>query len=65
MVAVAGAEPVVVPAVPVNAVDPTGAGDVHTGAFLAALLRGAAAVEAARGANAVATGWVATGSYGG
>ena len=65
VVAEAGAEPVVVPAVPVTAVDTTGAGDVHTGVFLAALLRGASAVEAARRANAVAAGWVATGSYGG
>jgi sugar/nucleoside kinase (ribokinase family) len=65
VVAVAGAEPVVVPAVPVDAVDTTGAGDVHTGAFLACLLRGASAVEAARRANAVAARWVATGSYGG
>ena len=65
VVAVAGAEPVVVPAVPVDAVDTTGAGDVHTGAFLAGLLRGASAVEAARRANAVAARWVATGSYGG
>ncbi len=53
------------PAVPVDAVDTTGAGDVHTGAFLAGLLRGASAVEAARRANAVAARWVATGSYGG
>ena len=65
MVAVAGAEPVVVPAVPVDAVDTTGAGDVHTGVFLAALLRGASPVQAARDANAVAARWVATGSYGG
>jgi sugar/nucleoside kinase (ribokinase family) len=65
VVAVTGAEPVVVPAVPVAAVDTTGAGDVHTGVFLSALLRGASAVEAARGANAVAARWVATGSYGG
>jgi sugar/nucleoside kinase (ribokinase family) len=65
VVAVAGAAPVVLSAVPVTAVDTTGAGDVHTGAFLAALLRGACPVDAARGANAVAAGWVATGSYGG
>jgi sugar/nucleoside kinase (ribokinase family) len=65
VVAVAGAEPVVVPAVPVDAVDTTGAGDVHTGVFLAGLLRGASAPEAARRANAVAARWVATGSYGG
>jgi sugar/nucleoside kinase (ribokinase family) len=65
VVAQAGAEPVVVPAVPVAAVDTTGAGDVHTGVFLAALLRGASPVQAARDANAVAAGWVAAGSYGG
>ena len=65
VVAQAGAEPVVVPAVPVAAVDTTGAGDVHTGVFLAGLLRGASAMEAARRANAVAARWVATGSYGG
>jgi len=65
VVAQAGAEPVVVPAVPVAAVDTTGAGDVHTGVFLAALLRGASPVQAARDANAVAAGRVAAGSYGG
>jgi len=65
VVAQAGAEPVVVPAVPVSAVDTTGAGDVHTGVFLAALLRGGSPVQAARDANAVAAGWVAAGSYGG
>jgi sugar/nucleoside kinase (ribokinase family) len=65
VVAPAGAAPVVLPAVPVTAADTTGAGDVHIGAFLAALLRGACPVDAARGANAIAAGWVATGSYGG
>jgi sugar/nucleoside kinase (ribokinase family) len=47
------------------AVDTTGAGDVHAGAFLARLLRGTPAVDAARAANAMAARWVATGSYGG
>jgi ribokinase len=56
---------VVVPVLPVDAVDTTGAGDVHTGVFLAGLLRGASAPEAARRAKAVAARWVATGSYGG
>jgi sugar/nucleoside kinase (ribokinase family) len=56
---------VVVPAVPVAAVDTTGAGDVHTGVFLAALLRGASPVQAARDANAVAAAWVAASSDGG
>ena len=65
MVAEAGATPVVLPAVRVAAVDTTGAGDVHTGVFLAALLRGMSAATAARTANAVTAGWVATGSYGG
>ena len=59
VVAVAGAEPVHVPAVPVRVVDTTGAGDTHTGAFLAALLTGAAPVEAARRANAAAARHVA------
>jgi len=65
VIAVAGAAPVVLPAVPVAVVDTTGAGDVHTGVFLAGLLRGASAVAAARTANVVTAGWVATGSYGG
>jgi sugar/nucleoside kinase (ribokinase family) len=65
VLAVAGATPVVLPATPVTAVDTTGAGDVHTGAFLAALLRGSSPAEAARTANAAAAAWVATGSYGG
>ncbi len=62
VLAVAGAAPVALPAAPVTAVDTTGAGDVHTGTFLARLLRGASAVAAARTANAVAAEWVATGS---
>jgi sugar/nucleoside kinase (ribokinase family) len=43
-----------VPGFPVEAVDSTGAGDVFAGAFLAAWLRGMAASEAARFANAAA-----------
>lgn len=65
VLAVAGAAPVALPATPVTAVDTTGAGDVHTGAFLAALLRGSSPAEAARTANAAAAARVATGSYGG
>lgn len=48
-----------VPAVPVTALDTTGAGDAFTGAFLAALLAGAEPVQAARegcGAGAQAVG---------
>ncbi|WP_435808727.1 carbohydrate kinase family protein [Streptomyces griseoflavus] len=48
-----------VPAVPVTALDTTGAGDAFTGAFLAALLAGAEPEEAARegcGAGAQAVG---------
>lgn len=64
VLAVAGVAPVALPVAAVNAADTTGAGDVHTGAFLAALLRGAPAVDATRAANAAAAAWVATGSYG-
>ncbi|QJY47626.1 sugar kinase [Pseudonocardia broussonetiae] len=49
-----GAEPVTVPGFPVEPVDTTGAGDTHTGVFLAGLLRGADPVAAARTANAAA-----------
>ena len=46
--------PSVVPGFPVAVVDSNGAGDTHTGAFIAALATGADAVEAARRANAAA-----------
>jgi sugar/nucleoside kinase (ribokinase family) len=49
-----GTEPRAVPAVPVEAVDTTGAGDTHVGAFIAALARGLDPVEACRWANAAA-----------
>jgi sugar/nucleoside kinase (ribokinase family) len=43
-----------VPGFPVRAVDTTGAGDTHSGAFLAALAAGADEAAAARTANAAA-----------
>jgi sugar/nucleoside kinase (ribokinase family) len=49
-----GGEPVSVPGFEVRAVDTNGAGDAHTGAFLAALARGADPLAAARLANAAA-----------
>jgi sugar/nucleoside kinase (ribokinase family) len=55
-----GGEPVVVPAFPVDAVDTTGAGDTHVGAFVATLARGLDPVEACRWANAAAATVVAT-----
>lgn len=50
----AGGEPQVVPAVRVTPVDLNGAGDAHTGVFLAELARGVAPVAAAARANAAA-----------
>ncbi len=52
--------PIAVPAFPVEAVDTTGAGDTHVGAFIAALDRGLAPAEACRWANAAAAHVVAT-----
>jgi sugar/nucleoside kinase (ribokinase family) len=49
-----GGEPVHVPGFPVTAIDTNGAGDAHTGTFIAALARGADEIEAARLANAAA-----------
>jgi sugar/nucleoside kinase (ribokinase family) len=46
--------PVRVPGFRVTAVDTTGAGDTHTGTFIAALAKGADPVAAARTANAAA-----------
>jgi sugar/nucleoside kinase (ribokinase family) len=57
LVAPAGADagdPVHVPGFPVDAVDTNGAGDAHAGTFIAALARGADALDAARTANAAA-----------
>ncbi|MGH3400274.1 MAG: carbohydrate kinase family protein, partial [Streptosporangiaceae bacterium] len=48
------AEPVRVPGFPVDVVDTNGAGDTHTGVFIAALAHGADPLEAARRANAAA-----------
>jgi len=49
-----GTEAVAVPAFPAEAVDTTGAGDTHVGAFVAALARGLDPTEACRWANAAA-----------
>ncbi|MGZ4649781.1 MAG: PfkB family carbohydrate kinase [Kineosporiaceae bacterium] len=54
LVAVGGAPPVHVPGYPVTAVDTNGAGDTHTGVFLAALVAGRSPVAAADRANAAA-----------
>jgi sugar/nucleoside kinase (ribokinase family) len=50
----AGAGPVHVPGFAVTAIDTNGAGDTHTGTFIAALARGADVRSAARIANAAA-----------
>jgi sugar/nucleoside kinase (ribokinase family) len=47
-------DPVRVPGFRVDVLDTTGAGDTHTGTFIAALARGAGALDAARTANAAA-----------
>jgi sugar/nucleoside kinase (ribokinase family) len=47
-------QPLAVPGFPVTARDSNGAGDTHTGVFIAALAAGANAAEAARRANAAA-----------
>ena len=52
--AVEGEAATQIPGFPVEAVDATGAGDTHIGAFIAALLAGRPAAEAARFANAAA-----------
>jgi sugar/nucleoside kinase (ribokinase family) len=59
LLAEAGAEPVHVPGFAVTPLDTSGAGDTHTGSFLAALSRGAAAGPAAWQANAAAA-WSVT-----
>jgi sugar/nucleoside kinase (ribokinase family) len=52
-------DPAHVPGFPVAAADTSGAGDTHTGTFIAALARGATGIEAARLANAAAA-WSVT-----
>lgn len=54
VLALPGAEPVVVPGIAAAVVDLNGAGDAHTGAFIAQLVRGAAPLAAARWANIAA-----------
>jgi sugar/nucleoside kinase (ribokinase family) len=49
-----GRAPVQVPGFPVSVADTNGAGDAHTGVFIAALARGASEPAAARAANAAA-----------
>ncbi len=50
----AGARPVRVPGFTVDAVDTSGAGDTHTGTFIAVLAQGRGPADAARAANAAA-----------
>jgi sugar/nucleoside kinase (ribokinase family) len=54
LIARPGDEVVAVPGFKVGAVDTNGAGDAHSGAFIAALAAGAADTAAARSANAAA-----------
>jgi sugar/nucleoside kinase (ribokinase family) len=60
VVAVGGAAPVAIPGFPAEAVDTTGAGDTHVGAFIAALARGLGPVDACRWANGAAAHVVAS-----
>jgi sugar/nucleoside kinase (ribokinase family) len=54
VVALPGADPMVVPGVAAHVVDLTGAGDAHAGAFIAQLARGVEPLAAAAWANAAA-----------
>ncbi|MFC7643886.1 PfkB family carbohydrate kinase [Streptosporangium lutulentum] len=54
LVALRDAAPVHVPGFAVHAVDTNGAGDAHTGVFVAAIAAGADPIDAARTANAAA-----------
>ena len=63
LLALAGEEPLFVPAFRVETVDTNGAGDAHDGAFIAALSRGMSPIEAVRYANAAAA--ISTTRHGG
>jgi sugar/nucleoside kinase (ribokinase family) len=63
LLALAGQQPVFVPAFRVEAIDTNGAGDAHDGAFIAALSRGLRPLEALRYANAAAA--ISTTRHGG
>jgi sugar/nucleoside kinase (ribokinase family) len=54
VIALPAAEPERIPGFIVHVLDTNGAGDTHTGVFVAALARGATPSEAARLANAAA-----------
>ena len=54
VVALPGADPVVVPGLAADVVDLTGAGDAHAGAFIAQLALGVEPLAAAAWANAAA-----------
>jgi sugar/nucleoside kinase (ribokinase family) len=59
VLAVPGRDPVLVPGAPAGTVvDTNGAGDVHVGAFVAALARGLDPVDAVAAANAAGAAWV-------
>jgi sugar/nucleoside kinase (ribokinase family) len=63
VLALAGEEPVFVPAFRVETVDTNGAGDAHDGAFIAALSRGMSPLDALQYANAAAA--ISTTRHGG
>jgi sugar/nucleoside kinase (ribokinase family) len=63
LLALAGQQPVFVPAFRVEAIDTNGAGDAHDGAFIAALSRGLGPLDALRYANAAAA--ISTTRHGG
>jgi sugar/nucleoside kinase (ribokinase family) len=63
LLALAGKQPVFVPAFRVETIDTNGAGDAHDGAFIAALSQGSSPLEALRYANAAAA--ISTTRHGG